>query len=360
MTTHARLCVVFRLPVYNMEVGFHDIVLRGCILDDLSDLPLVSWRGSDLADGPDWEIMFDANQWQAEDAQEQIFHNINKFGVVLIKGFPLLGKTSDQITSTLKNFIQRLGCPVSQSGKLDFIGKVTNLGSDISNHKSRGYESAAELPFHSDRCDLVSLLCVRQAPTGGLTRIVNAYTAYLELSKSDPSLSQALCQPIPFDLRDTNGKLRWAMMPVFSFEHGSFVSRYVRRFIEASQRFDDAPRLSHTQRAACDALDAILDAPGMSLDLRLSSGDWLLIDNHRMLHARTEFQDAENPAQARLLLRSWLSWPGSPELPRSYVPTYGRTEAGSFRGGVWPENRPLSSFPKDLRQAREALQELIA
>ena len=329
-------------------------------MQNLSTLVPLSWRGCELTGHRNWEIIFDSNKWKHEGISENIYGNLNELGVALIKKIPVSGKSECDIIALLKEYVLQLGCPVSQSAKLDFLGQVTNRGSDISNHKSRGYESAAELPFHSDRCDLLSLLCVRQAPVGGETRIVNAYTAYLELHKTAPHLAQELCRPVPFDLRDTTGKMRWAMMPVFSFDNGSFVSRYVRRFIEASQRFDDAPRLSHAQRAAFDAFDAILNAPGMSLDLRLSPGDWLLIDNHRMLHARTEFQDASDPGQARLLLRSWLCWPGSPELPRSYAPTYGRTEAGSLRGGVWPENQPLSSLPKDLGQAREALQELIA
>lgn len=284
---------------------------------------------------------------------------LESFGFVVVTDFPVDGNVFLEVSTLFLKYSIEFGCPVSQSAKLDFLGHVTNRDRDISDHNSRGYESAAELPFHSDRCDLLSLLCVRQAPAGGETRIVNAYAAYYQLFLKDPGLAKILCEPMPFDLRDTTDKGSWAMMPVFSIQNCDFVARYVRRFIEASQRFDDAPRLTELQRTALDALDAILKEPGMSLDLRLAPGDWLLIDNHRLLHARTEFQDAKDPADARLLLRSWLCWPGSPELPASFAPTYGRTEAGSYRGGVWPAEMPLSSMPTDLPAARKKLQEFF-
>lgn len=318
------------------------------------------WSGDELINKNDWVIDFGSACGSGPTFPDNVRTKLRKFGIALVSGMPVAGKSDVEVSVLLKSYVLKLGCPVSQSAKLDFLGEVTDRGSDISNHQSRGYESAAELPFHSDRCDLLSLLCVRQAPVGGETRVVNAYAAYTALQKKAPELAQVLCQPVPFDLRDTSGGARWAMMPIFSISEGVFLARYVRRFIEASQRFDDAPRITDTQLAAFDAFDAVLESPGMSLDLRLRPGDWLLIDNHRMLHSRTAYRDADEPGQARLLFRSWLCWPGSPELPHCYSATYGRTEAGSLRGGVWPESKPITSLPSDLVQAREALGALIA
>lgn len=318
--------------------------------------PTLNWRGDDLVLKKNWRLPFEAITQDSESIQKLVNIHLKAFGIVVFSNVPIRGRSDIEVDSLMKKYAFRIGCPVSQSAKFDFLGHVTNRGRDIADHSHRGYESAAELPFHSDRCDLLSLLCVRQAPTGGVTRVVSAYAAFCTLSQIAPQLAEVLCQPVPIDLRDTTNKVHWALMPVFSFEKGTFVARYVRRFIEASQRFDDAPRLTDQQRAAFDALDAILEEPGMSLDLQLKPGDWLLVDNHRLLHARTEFRDAPDPAQARLLLRTWLCWPGSPELPCSFAPTYGRTEAGSYRGGVWPEERPLSSMPPNLDAAREFLQ----
>jgi len=320
----------------------------------------LNWRGQHFSRFSDWRVPFIDFISDSKDGNAILSDRLNSFGMVVVTGFPVQNTEISKTITLLKKYTLEFGCPVSQSAKLDFLGHVTNRGRDISDHKSRGYESAVELPFHSDRCDLLSLLCVRRAPVGGETRIVSAYAAYLQLAQTNPSLAAVLCEPVPFDLRDTTGGPSWALMPVFTLSDGDFVARYVRRFIEASQRFEDAPRLTDTQVAAFDALDAILYAPGMSLDLRLEPGEWLLIDNHRLLHARTEFQDAPDPAEARLLLRSWLCWSGSPELPPSFAPTYGRTKAGSYRGGVWPTDRLLSSMSPDLSGARTDLLELLS
>lgn len=323
-----------------------------------SETIVPNWRGADLADCDDWKLDY-SDLDAAHDPIELLSEPLRSFGFAVVRDVPVVGATTVEAEAIFKETTKRIGCPASQSAKLDFWGHVTNRGSDISNPQSRGYESAAELPFHSDRCDLLSLLCVRQAPTGGETRLVSIFAAYQELSHSRPDLAQVLCEPVPFDLRDTTSPKAWALMPVISFENGTFVARYVRRFIEASQRFADAPRLSDIQRAAFDELDAIIEGPGMSLDLRLEPGEWLIVDNHRLLHARTEFRDSGDPAEARLLLRGWLCWTGSPELPASYAPTYGRTQAGTYRGGVWPVTIPLSDIPEDLELARQQLGSLL-
>jgi len=315
----------------------------------------LKWRGEHLSLKNNWKLPFSKISENEMNLQAHVKPYLETFGMVVFSGVPIEGKTDVQATELLREYVFQIGSPVSQSEKFDFLGYVTNRGHDIRDHRRRGYESSAELPFHSDRCDLVSLLCVRQAQTGGQTRIASAYTAFCTLFQISPEFAELLCQPIPIDLRDTTSCVRWALMPVFSFENGTFVARYVRRFIEASQRYDDASRLTNRQREALDALDVILKEPGMSLELRLEPGDWLLLDNHRLLHARTKFQDALDPAQARLLLRTWLSWSGSPALPLSFKQTYGRIKAGEYRGGVWPKEKPLSSMPNDIYTAGEKI-----
>jgi hypothetical protein len=317
------------------------------------------WRGEDISVRDDWKIKY-SDLRSAENGIDILDGTLTRFGFAVVRDVPVLSTPTAQAEELFKANLRSIGCPVSQSAKLDFLGHVTNRGSDISDPTKRGYESAATLPFHNDRCDLLTLLCLRQAPIGGETRLVCAYTAYRELERSQPDLARVLCDPVPYDLRDTNSPTAWAMMPVFSFENGTFVTRYVRRFIEASQRFEDAPRITDLQRRAFDALDAIIDAPGMVFDLKLQPGEWLFIDNHRLLHARTEFTDSDNPEEARLLLRSWLCWSKSPELPSSFAPTYGRTAAGTYRGGVWPKERPLSGFPSQIDLARQNLEGLLA
>ncbi|MCC4242078.1 TauD/TfdA family dioxygenase [Thalassospira povalilytica] len=317
-------------------------------------LETLNWRGENLSTSGSWKVQYqDLNS--TPQATDNLKALIRTYGFAVVTDVPVADQPIAAVETLFMRNILEFGCPVSQSAKLDFLGHVTDRGSDISNPKSRGYESSAELPFHTDRCDLLTLLCVKQAPIGGETRVVSAFAAYKQLLRTKPEQARILCEPVPFDLRDTIGSNTWAMMPVFSVETGTFVARYVRRFIEASQRFEDAPRLSDEQCKAFDSLDAILNAPGMAINLRLKPGEWLFIDNHRMLHARSQFQDDQDPAAARLLLRAWLCWSDSPELPQSFLPTYGRIAGGAYRGGVWPSPDYLPSIPSDLDLARKRI-----
>lgn len=320
----------------------------------------LAWRGEDLIRRRDWILTLGERPGRLDDSFDWIQETLRRFGVALVRDVPIAGLSDAEAARLLSGFGLGFGCPVSQSDKFDFLGHVTDRGSDIRNHAARGYESPAALPFHNDRCDLLTLLCVRQAPVGGRTRVVSAVAACHRLMAEAPDLAQVLFEPVPYDLRDTQGGGRWSLMPVFSYGSGTFVTRYVRRFIEASQRFEDAPRLTERQRTAFDALDAILTAPGMAMDLHLAPGELLLIDNHRLLHARSAFTDAAEHDAKRLLLRLWLCWDGSPELPEALAATYGRIRAGSYRGGVWPEATPLRDFPADLAEARRHIRELIS
>jgi hypothetical protein len=68
--------------------------------------------------------------------------------------------------------------------------------------------------------------------------------------------------------------------------------------------------------------------------MELRRGHLQLINNFHILHARSAFSD--DGGRGRLLLRLWLAFAGSPELPPGFASLYGATAAGAYRGGVWP------------------------
>ena len=57
--------------------------------------------------------------------------------------------------------------------------------------------SSGQLRFHTDRCDVVGLLCVRQASEGGVSKLASSATVYNEMRKRRPDLHALLCKPIP-------------------------------------------------------------------------------------------------------------------------------------------------------------------
>lgn len=257
-------------------------------------------------------------------------------GFVVVTGFPVDRTDPREVEMAYWILGQLLGRPVSQSRKGDLLGRVEDRGADVSSPVQRGYESSAELPFHVDRTDVIGLLCVRPARSGGLSRLASSRHVHDVLAGEHPELLAELRRPFPNDRRgeEQPGESPWSGIPVFSETGGDFAARYVRRFIEGSQRHATAPRLTERQIAAMDALDRTLRRPGVALDMELRAGDLQLINNFHILHARTAFTDGGG--HGRLLLRLWLAFSGSPELPGDFASLYGATTAGSYRGGVWP------------------------
>lgn len=265
-------------------------------------------------------------------------------GFVVVTDFPV-NHPEPVVQAAYWTFGNLLGRPVSQSRKGDLIGRVEDRGADISSPVQRGYESSAALPFHADRTDVIGLLCVHPACAGGLSRLVSSKALHDLVRQESPAAFDELYGEFPNDRRgeEKAGAAPWTNLPVFARVGDSFAARYVRRFIEGSQRHDDAPRLTAGQTAALDLLDEILDRPGVSLDMELRRGDLQLINNFHILHARSAFTDAPG-RHGRLLLRLWLAFAGSPQLPPSYRDLYGAVSAGSYRGGVWPADALLDDI----------------
>ncbi|MCB5167429.1 TauD/TfdA family dioxygenase [Streptomyces bambusae] len=269
-------------------------------------------------------------------------------GFAVVEGFPVDAEDPRETEMAYWLFGLLLGRPVTQSRKADLLGRVEDRGADITSPVQRGYESSAALPFHADRTDVIGLLCVRPAVSGGLSRLVSSKAVHDVLLHERPDLLEELYQPFPNDRRgeEQPGQAPWSAIPVFSRVGTSFAMRYLRRFIEGSQRHPSAPRLTEGQLAAMAALDEVLDRPGVSLDMELRRGDLQLINNFHILHARTAF--ADGGGRGRLLLRLWLAFAGSPELPEQYASLYGAVAAGSYRGGVWPPGAVPAEFGRPV------------
>ncbi|WP_328972924.1 TauD/TfdA family dioxygenase [Streptomyces sp. NBC_00239] len=271
-------------------------------------------------------------------------------GFAVVEDFPVDAEDPRETEKAYWLFGLLLGRPVTQSRKADLLGRVEDRGADIASPVQRGYESSAALPFHADRTDVIGLLCVRPAVSGGLSRLVSSKAVHDLLLEERPDLLEVLHRPFPNDRRgeEQPGEAPWSSIPVFSRTGDSFATRYLRRFIEGSQRHASAPRLTERQLEAMAALDEVLDRPGVSLDMELRRGDLQLINNFHILHARTAF--ADGGGKGRLLLRLWLAFAGSPELPEHYASLYGAVAAGSYRGGVWAPGTIPAEFGRQVSE----------
>jgi alpha-ketoglutarate-dependent taurine dioxygenase len=262
-------------------------------------------------------------------------------GFILLRGVAVDGDPA-RVAARLWVLGRELGAPVSQNARGHLLGHVRDLGYDATDPSTRLYQTNQRQGFHTDSADVVGLLCLRTARSGGRSSLASAAAAYNAVRARDPELAAALFEPVATDHRgeEPPGARPWFEIPVLSFLDERVTVIYQRRYIESAQRFAGAPKLADRQRAALDAFDAALDDPELHLEMDLEPGDVQLVHNHQLLHDRTAFVDDPDPARRRHLLRLWLCPAIGRRLPAAFAERYGSIEIGR-RGGVVPRSAPV-------------------
>jgi hypothetical protein len=76
-----------------------------------------------------------------------------------------------------------------------------------------------------------------------------------------------------------------------------------------------------------------------------------IMNNHVLLHSRTDFVDHEAPEEKRMLCRLWLAPPKSVRLPKSWGHFFRSTKPGTVRGGILGHNYTDACRAFDRKQA---------
>jgi alpha-ketoglutarate-dependent taurine dioxygenase len=189
---------------------------------------------------------------------------------------------------------------------------VRDTGQDVASG-ARFSVTNAESSFHTDNSfgdtvlDYVGLLCLYTARSGGLSQVVSGHAALAELRGARPDLLEVLCRPFHVDRRGGTrpGEAPTVRVPVIELRPDGPLFRYLRYWIEAGHRKAGEP-LTAEQALALDALDEVLNRPGLRVEFDLRPGDMYFLNNRWLLHNRTAFADHPEPERRRHLVRLWL------------------------------------------------------
>lgn len=266
-------------------------------------------------------------------------------GMVVLRGLPVEKFSDPETRFIVWGVGAHLGIPVSQSKNGELLGEVRDLGVKLGTPTSRGYRTKEHLRFHTDLGDLVLLLCVHKARSGGLSRIVSSAAIHNEILKRRPDLLKLLYENYYHSRQgeEAPGQGPWYAKPVFGMRDGYFTSQYSRSFVESAQRFPDVPRLTAQQIEALDLLAEVAEELCFHMDME--PGDIQILNNHVTYHSRTGYEDHDDPAKKRLLFRLWISTPNNRPLPEVEGVLWGDTRPGAIRGGVIPAKGPRFAFP---------------
>ena len=293
-------------------------------------LEQVKQRGMDLFDieKKDFELPCFAAGLKAISEQLE-----NGIGMLLLRGLPLTYSPED-LRIVYWGLGAHLGTAVSQNKYGELFGLVKDFGEPVVNTTRRGSRTSLGLQFHSDRCDVVGLLCVRKAKSGGASRIVSSTAMHNEILRRRPDLMQTFYddwihswqgeQPAGYD--------RTYIRPIFGFRDGFFTGMFSPAYTQFAQEYPEVPRHTPAQLEALQLYSEL--SMELALDMHFEPGDIQLLNNHVIYHGRTDFEDYPEPHRKRLLLRLWLSVPEARPLPKGYEVVYGSHQQGEIRGGV--------------------------
>lgn len=166
-------------------------------------------------------------------------------------------------------------------------------------------EDIGEAAMHTDSQyidkpeDKFVLACIRpDAPGRGTTELIDGLNLRREIEESHPGLLKVLQQPFPFrvptvfteKLRDDIPEIIWR--PILEDDRIRYRNDTLINALQV-----DGVELDEQRMRAIEELAAIID--GMPrVQHHLMSGEIAIVDNRRMLHARTDFDDL-----GRVLLR---------------------------------------------------------
>lgn len=232
-------------------------------------------------------------------------------GVAWVRGLPPLAELPLRLLYLATG--QALGTVLETYGRLY---DVADSGASYRDKPIPVSQTRESTGMHTDSSGkavcprVIGLLCIRQAPRGGMSRVVSAARAHEQLRASAPGALERLYGEYARDVvtpgaeRDA-ARVAANRFPVFSCD-GRLKLRYMRYWIERGHARADLP-LVPEDLAAFDALDGRLEDPANVLTFRMSPGEMLFVDNTTTAHDRDAYED--DPAAPRLLVRLWVDRP---------------------------------------------------
>ena len=228
-------------------------------------------------------------------------------GLIVLRGFPVDSMSEDDLGIIYWAIGTYFGRGVAQSPMGDRLGYVTDVSEP--GKRERGYRSAMELRLHTDSDDIVGLMCIRQAKSGGLSRLTSSVAIHNEIAATRPDLLPALYEGFHYhwfgEQPPGQGVVTDYKIPVFCREGGKLSCCFLREFINMGAEELGEP-LSDQQIEALDLFETIANRDDVVLTFRLEPGWVSLINNYTVLHSRTGFEDWPELERRRLLFRLWL------------------------------------------------------
>src|SRR6185437_9320359 len=213
-------------------------------------------------------------------------------GFVLLRGLPRERYGMDDMARIYFGLGAYFGSPIPQSWQGELLGHVIDIA-DLQDGV-RGYNAGGGQRMHTDSCDIVALMCLRAAKSGGASRIASAVAIHNHMAEHDPELLQARYDGFVFRRteRDAGYGTGIAVRPISVYARGpDEVTCYISGSYPRQAVASGDAVMTELQHRALERFHELSSSPEFTLDMRIGEGDIQFLNNRLLVHGRTDYED---------------------------------------------------------------------
>ncbi len=253
-------------------------------------------------------------------------------GIALLRGLPMDDIDHIDAAAIYWGIGRHMGEAMSNNPEGDMLGHIRDEGLDYDDPNHRGYQTNVTMDYHCDQTDIVGLLCIRTAKSGGLSKVVSSIAVYNELLKRRPDLVEVMAKPYCWTKHAemSSNEKPYYESPVFNVLGDKLCIAFGPKHMEKGHMLPEAPDMTEVQLEGIRLMEQICEEQHYAMTLE--RGDIQFANNSVALHTREGFEDWPELERRRQLWRLWLV---QPEI-RSANPYILQ-----WRNGVHPEGTKL-------------------
>lgn len=241
-------------------------------------------------------------------------------GFAVVDRLPVRRYTKAELKAIYWVLSSMVARPVAQAFKGTMLYDVIDTGQKM-NERVRADLTNQELRFHTDYGynrppPYFGLQVLRTARKGGRSSITSLYTAHNVMRRRHPDLLPRLYQPFYLNRYREHApdEPLATYRPIFEYDGTTLKAQFNRRNVEAGYALI-GQSIDPAGKAALDALSGVLDDKALRVDFALKTGQIEYLLNYQCAHCRTAYEDVDDPAKKRHLVRIFLRDDGA----RSYM-----------------------------------------
>ena len=273
------------------------------LLKEIQSKPLDAIHASDVKDDAVLEAMAEIRRIVLEGK-----------GAAIVSGLDISGYSIQHLERIYLALGTHIGRPAYQSPARDLVGHVRKAPSST----PRGYLTDLELKPHSDSHEVLSLMTVRKAESGGVSGLVSSLAMHNRIFETRPELLAPLYEGFYYGAHESRPiaePVTRSKVPVYCCVDGK-VSCMINGYFMMTGARRLGLELPAELKEALACFYALSEDPELIVRFMMEPGEMMFWSNYTNLHSRTAYQDTAE--HTRLLLRLWLD----PEHGRPVVPEF--------------------------------------